>query len=559
MRKTFAPSIILLALVSSSFIVHPVSSAYPSVLQALPQPSPIVYADDFSGYDQGAPPSGWIQRGTTGITPTIMEIGGTGPAYRLVNFPEVEWQYWDKWLLKEGTILSNVYTVETQMQFQNSVADRAGLTIAWNDTNWNRIDIQPNVYGDDIEFRVSYTGPNPSNPVVTTLASITINPYVNYWLKVQATDYGPGKGEVEVFWSTDHSNYTHVLHVTGLPDLTGLAGLSTAGPHMPNVYFDNYSSATQCQSTITKLNVCELQRGDILFYIGNYPPLNQTLRMIGGTYWFHSAIYLGGGEVAEATGPSPVSPVDQVSVDNLYASAWWKGEITDWAVIRPVATTEVRDQAASYAEGKANQVSPYVLYNTNFFDKESEDKFYCSQLVWKAYQMQGIDLEVNVGIMTTLFGPVVTPDDIFYSISNGKSILVQDSPTSHQNWRAVFRIFSPGHLLLTDPEGRRTGLDPVTKNILNEIPNTYYTGPDVDPESIIVLYPSLEEDNWVLTVTGTATGEYTLNSELMSKTDLYYARTVQEQTTLGQTDSYPLINTGLVPLIRQVFLPINVR
>lgn len=200
-----------------------------------------------------------------------------------------------------------------------------------------------------------------------------------------------------------------------------------------------------------------------------------------------------------------------------------------------------------------------MLYNTNFYDKESEDKFYCSQLVWKAYQRQGIDLEVNFGIMTTLFGPVVTPDDIFYSISNGKSILVQDSPTSHQNWRAVFRIFSPAHLLLTDLEGRRTGLDPVTKNILNEIPNVYYTGPDADPESIIVLYPSLEKDNWVLTVTGTATGEYTLNSELMSRTNLYYAKTIQEQTTLGQTDSYPLIYTGLVPLIRQVFLPITAR
>lgn len=248
-----------------------------------------------------------------------------------------------------------------------------------------------------------------------------------------------------------------------------------------------------------------------------------------------------------------------MSVDNFYASAWWKGGITDWAVIRPVTTTEVRDQAASYAEGKADQVSPYVLYNTNFYDKESEDKFYCSQLVWKAYQRQGIDLEVNFGIMTTLFGPVVTPDDIFYSISNGKSILVQDSPTSHQNWRAVFRIFSPAHLLLTDLEGRRTGLDPVTKNILNEIPNVYYTGPDADPESIIVLYPSLEKDNWVLTVTGTATGEYTLNSELMSRTNLYYAKTIQEQTTLGQTDSYPLIYTGLVPLIRQVFLPITAR
>src|SRR5207244_165230 len=98
------------------------------------------------------PPSGWLLRGANEITPTIQEIGGTGPAYRLVSFPEVAWQYWDRWLLKDGLTLSASYTVTVKMNFRNSVADRAGLTIAWNDANWNRIDIQPNVYGQDIEF-----------------------------------------------------------------------------------------------------------------------------------------------------------------------------------------------------------------------------------------------------------------------------------------------------------------------------------------------------------------------------------------------------------------------
>jgi hypothetical protein len=212
--------------------------ASPRVLKA--QAATSNYFDDFSRYAPGLPPYSWIMRGTDQITPTIIEVGGSGSAYRLVSFPEVPWQYWDKWLLKGGLILSGSFTVETKMQFRNSVADRAGLTIAWNNTNWDRIDIQPNVYGDDIEFRVTYTGPNPSTVAVSTLASITVNAYTDYWLKVVANDLGPGQGIVDVYWSANHVQYIHVLHATGLANLTGMVGLSTAGPHMPNTYFDDF-------------------------------------------------------------------------------------------------------------------------------------------------------------------------------------------------------------------------------------------------------------------------------------------------------------------------------
>jgi len=203
--------------------------------------SELDYFDDFSSYPVGFPPSGWIERGTTGISPTVIEVGGTGPDYRLVNFPEVSWEYWDKWLLYPSLTLSSSYVVQVKKRFNNSIADRAGLTIAWNDSNWNRIDIQPNVYGDDIEFRVSYTGPNPSKIVINTLASIIIDSYVNYWLKVVAYYPEPGLGQVDVYWSSDNINFVHVLNVTGLPDLTGIVGISTAGPHLPNMYFDDFA------------------------------------------------------------------------------------------------------------------------------------------------------------------------------------------------------------------------------------------------------------------------------------------------------------------------------
>jgi hypothetical protein len=200
------------------------------------------YFDDFSSYTPGLPPTGWLQRSTPTITPTVREVGGTGPAYRIVDFPEVPWQYWDKWLLKDGLVLSSSYTVTVKLNFQNSVADRAGLTIAWEDDTWNRIDIQPNVFWDDIEFRPTYAGPIVPNVVITYIVRyIPIDGYTDYWLRAVATDLGPGKGQVIVYWSTDGNTFSPVLIATGLANLTGLAGISTAGPHLPHMHFDDFS------------------------------------------------------------------------------------------------------------------------------------------------------------------------------------------------------------------------------------------------------------------------------------------------------------------------------
>lgn len=195
------------------------------------------YVDDFSKYPIGQPPNGWLLRGVTEVTPTIEEVGGTGPTYRLVNFPEVPWQYWDKWLLKNGFIPSPNYTIKVKLNFQNNIADRAGLTIAWNDSDGTHIDIQPNVYGDEIEFRPMAS----PNLVVTKYNPIVINGYTDYWLKVIVTDNGPNKGIADIYWSKDNVGYIHVLKATGLARVKGLVGISTAGPHLPHMHFDNFS------------------------------------------------------------------------------------------------------------------------------------------------------------------------------------------------------------------------------------------------------------------------------------------------------------------------------
>lgn len=49
-------------------------------------------------------------------------------------------------------------------------------------------------------------------------------------------------------------------------------------------------------------------------------------------------------------------------------------------------------------------------YNWNFLNKNTEDKFYCSQLVWKAWQKQGIDIEKG-----SFPNAAITPADIVNS------------------------------------------------------------------------------------------------------------------------------------------------
>ena len=130
--------------------------------------------------------------------------------------------------------------LKVKLNFQNQVADRAGITIAWDDANSDHIDIQPNVYGQDIEFRITYNGSVKSNVQINNLRKIPVVAGNNYWLKIETKDGGSGNGQVNVYWSTDDVNYQLVVVTTGIANLTGLAGIGTAGPHLPNVIFDDF-------------------------------------------------------------------------------------------------------------------------------------------------------------------------------------------------------------------------------------------------------------------------------------------------------------------------------
>ncbi|MFN8472493.1 MAG: clostripain-related cysteine peptidase [Anaerolineae bacterium] len=243
-RLAFAVALCAALLLVALFSLTPgvVGGTDASAPQADPRgPADASFFDDFSSYAPGQPPAGWLLRGSPQVAPVIAEVGGSGPQYRLLSFPAVSWQYWERMALKDGLLLAAPYTVSVKMNFRTNISDRAGLTIAYNDATGDRLNIHPNIYYQHVEFWPTYTGPISSNLRVETAPSIPISIGRDYWLRVVA-DGEAGQGRVRVYWSPDKFFFRPVMTATGVADLTGLVGVSTAGPNLPHIFFDDFSA-----------------------------------------------------------------------------------------------------------------------------------------------------------------------------------------------------------------------------------------------------------------------------------------------------------------------------
>ena len=91
-----------------------------------------------------------------------------------------------------------------------------------------------------------------------------------------------------------------------------------------------------------------------------------------------------------------------------------------------------------------------------------------------------------------------------------------------------FFFHSPGDLLITDGQGRRTGYDPVANVVYNEIPGASYDSTaESDPEDPDFVSHTVREfefmrapaGDYTVTVTGTGTGTYILDMRTTSRTN----------------------------------------
>lgn len=140
--------------------------------------------------------------------------------------------------------------------------------------------------------------------------------------------------------------------------------------------------------------------------------------MPGGLFWKlfgqviygdvdHIAVYVGaGGRCVEAGAKLRVVTFE--ITDNTWDASKMtdmRGPILDslYGVAYPLAgrslTQEeedrIRESVARYCIRQAEAKKPY---NAIFIDSQTEDSFYCSQLAYKAYLKEGIDLNTNTGV-----------------------------------------------------------------------------------------------------------------------------------------------------------------
>jgi hypothetical protein len=111
----------------------------------------------------------------------------------------------------------------------------------------------------------------------------------------------------------------------------------------------------------------------------------------------HDAMYVGNGQIIDSL---PEGGVQYRSLEGFVADA------DDYVIAHRLA-----DWSAEVAQGAIDYAIAHIgtPYDYSFFGgKDTEDKMYCSELVWRAYLSQGIDLDSNGG-------PWVWPGEIVRS------------------------------------------------------------------------------------------------------------------------------------------------
>ncbi|MCP3942897.1 MAG: hypothetical protein GY710_15615 [Desulfobacteraceae bacterium] len=155
-----------------------------------------------------------------------------------------------------------------------------------------------------------------------------------------------------------------------------------------------------------ELDLSQLEIGDIILTNDAFP---YTQKLIPG-FWDHSSMYIGDGEIIESWGTNVrIMPVEIT----LTASA---------AAIYRVNTTDEIKQAA--VEHNLDQVGK--LYDLSVaiwpgHKNENSIAWYCSELNWAGYYLQGVDIDDNDGYYKSYWynvAPVeIAEDDDTYLVS----------------------------------------------------------------------------------------------------------------------------------------------
>lgn len=168
------------------------------------------------------------------------------------------------------------------------------------------------------------------------------------------------------------------------------------------------SSLEKIEPQCVKFSECKLQPGDIIVrrYITMVTDLfSKTLN----PYFTHSAIYLGDDELFEALG-NYLEPEDQIQITKLSESDWMKGDMKNFAIIRPKNLGDKFPKIDLNLREIAN--NPDYIFGLLDETKKTAS---CSDVILKEL----IDKKVVVNLSNQPW--VITPDYLFWITLNDKS------------------------------------------------------------------------------------------------------------------------------------------
>lgn len=184
-----------------------------------------------------------------------------------------------------------------------------------------------------------------------------------------------------------------------------------------------------------QINGMTVQTGDVICTMNGKPDIlpGEFWRLIGRLVpgdVDHVAVYLGPeGRCAEAGAKGVITFDVPDGVWDTERMARQRGLLFDtfYGIVSPLDVLGYSEEDEIHLRAA---IANYVLaqvgkpYNLNFFNAETEDAFYCSQLVYKAYQTIGVNMNTGLS-MEQLPGTnqIIYPQEIWEGFSHRQSQL----------------------------------------------------------------------------------------------------------------------------------------
>jgi hypothetical protein len=220
---------------------------------------------------------------------------------------------------------------------------------------------------------------------------------------------------------------------------------------------------------------------------------------------------------------SPQAFVLRVATGEQYrASRWPPSPVTNWLLIDPRGRRLGRDPATGTWHSEAPAVTQSNAVESGFMLREPIEGRYELQITASSpsvpYQV-AVQAPDGAGRPATarLAGRTAEPGavdryEVVYSPASTPAVTIAQAPDfSRFGILLSSRGDVPSELLLTDPLGRQTGLDPIEKVAHRAIPQSCYTDEGGGGRSKVLDVRQPMDGSYILQVTGTARGSYSLD------------------------------------------------